>query len=380
MSFSLPLEVLSAMQISFKVGLPDGKFGFDMVPTEPQGTANLHPPTGLKLHLRASRDCNGVILTVSTSGGSHSPSDGKASEYTLGGQSNGNVSSPASTHPFDLDFPLSCEDEHRTSGPSLLDSFLSETTETLNMYCDGPSVLGPREDVFRAQLPGLDTDNLLYCDDHQSNSGPAILDSFPAEMTETGNTYCDGPTALDHLLFQRMCLPPTDTILAHIEEVHNEKRTPNNQSTDSHQSPSDNIDIAQDFAFSAESDGTDSPLPTTPSTADSSRSSSPRPSWKLRRAAPPYSPYFIAKPTSPKHPKAKPTQVFPCTMGCALDFSRKHDRMRHEVSQHGRVCEWRCDICLGFFSSEATLRKHKCKISGGARRIGDKQGQVTSTV
>ncbi|KAJ7728151.1 hypothetical protein DFH07DRAFT_782286 [Mycena maculata] len=315
MSFSLPLNLLSATQISFKVGLPDGIFAFDMVPLEPQRTSNFHPPSGLKLNLRAYSDCNGVTLTLSTSGESRSPSNASASDCILemsGSQPNGNLPSP---HPFDLDFRLYCEDEQRTSGSWMLDLFPS-----------------------------------------------------------------DGPSALDHLLFQRMYLPSTDKILTHVKAVHNEKRSTNNQSTDSSCPPSYNIDIAQDFAFSAESDSTDSPLPATPSTSDSSRSPRPRSRCsKLRRSEPPCSQYFTTKPTSPKRPKvsgAKSTQLFRCTMGCTMDFSRKHDRLRHEVAQHGRVCEWGCETCQRSFSSEATLRKHKCKISGGAKWIG---GQIPVT-
>ncbi|KAJ7650915.1 hypothetical protein FB45DRAFT_1078170 [Roridomyces roridus] len=54
---------------------------------------------------------------------------------------------------------------------------------------------------------------------------------------------------------------------------------------------------------------------------------------------------------------------FPCTMGCVLAFSRRHDRLRHEVSQHGRPKQWECDLCAKFFSSQKTLEKHnmRCK-------------------
>ncbi|KAJ6550582.1 hypothetical protein DFH09DRAFT_1319762 [Mycena vulgaris] len=33
-------------------------------------------------------------------------------------------------------------------------------------------------------------------------------------------------------------------------------------------------------------------------------------------------------------------QSFACDMGCIMSFSRKHDHVRHEMTQHGRVCEW----------------------------------------
>jgi len=48
---------------------------------------------------------------------------------------------------------------------------------------------------------------------------------------------------------------------------------------------------------------------------------------------------------------------------CSETFSRRHDLMRHEVSQHGKVPEWTCDGCRRFFSSEMTLKKHKCPAS-----------------
>ncbi|KAJ6617015.1 hypothetical protein B0H10DRAFT_1948699 [Mycena sp. CBHHK59/15] len=57
--------------------------------------------------------------------------------------------------------------------------------------------------------------------------------------------------------------------------------------------------------------------------------------------------------------KAKPT--FPCTFPiCPEVFSRKHDRLRHEVTQHGKQCEWICHKCRKFFASEKTLTKHRC--------------------
>lgn len=66
-------------------------------------------------------------------------------------------------------------------------------------------------------------------------------------------------------------------------------------------------------------------------------------------------------------PQTKEKQYFPCSFdGCPEVFSRKHDRMRHEVTQHGRLCEWACDQCRKFFATEKTLAKHKC-----TSRVGD---------
>ncbi|KAF8634332.1 hypothetical protein AX15_000989 [Amanita polypyramis BW_CC] len=69
--------------------------------------------------------------------------------------------------------------------------------------------------------------------------------------------------------------------------------------------------------------------------------------------------------------KPKPKQTFPCTLGCSEKFSRQHDRLRHEVSKHGKVCEFLCDACGRFFSSRKTLGNHKCPVAHGTTRWMD---------
>lgn len=66
--------------------------------------------------------------------------------------------------------------------------------------------------------------------------------------------------------------------------------------------------------------------------------------------------------------KPKPRSSFPCTHGCSERFSRQHDRLRHEVSKHGKVCEHSCDECGRFFSSKKTLGNHKCPVAQGNTR------------
>ncbi|TFL04497.1 hypothetical protein BDV98DRAFT_482297, partial [Pterulicium gracile] len=56
--------------------------------------------------------------------------------------------------------------------------------------------------------------------------------------------------------------------------------------------------------------------------------------------------------------KPKVRTYFPCTLGCGEKFSRQHDRLRHEVAKHGKVCEFVCSDCRRFFSSDRTLRNH----------------------
>ncbi|KAF9445792.1 hypothetical protein P691DRAFT_795293 [Macrolepiota fuliginosa MF-IS2] len=67
--------------------------------------------------------------------------------------------------------------------------------------------------------------------------------------------------------------------------------------------------------------------------------------------------------------KPKPRVSFPCTLGCSEKFSRQHDRLRHEVAKHGKVCEFSCEECGRFFSSKKTLSNHKCPVAQGTRWV-----------
>jgi len=66
--------------------------------------------------------------------------------------------------------------------------------------------------------------------------------------------------------------------------------------------------------------------------------------------------------------KPKARVSFPCTLGCNERFSRQHDRLRHEVAKHGKVCEFSCDECGRFFSTRKTLGNHKCPVAQGGTR------------
>ncbi|KAJ7086244.1 hypothetical protein C8R44DRAFT_893701 [Mycena epipterygia] len=120
------------------------------------------------------------------------------------------------------------------------------------------------------------------------------------------------------------------------------------------------------------SSGAEGAPATAPSTPSSRRSS---PSRSASRRASPSRPHgihhcadcardFTSDYTLSKHMRThlpKSQRSFPCTMGCTMNFSRRHDRLRHEIVQHGKVCETQCKLCLGYYSSAETLRKHKCK-------------------
>ncbi|KAF5331814.1 hypothetical protein D9611_008904 [Ephemerocybe angulata] len=66
--------------------------------------------------------------------------------------------------------------------------------------------------------------------------------------------------------------------------------------------------------------------------------------------------------------KPKPKVTFQCTEGCQERFSRQHDRLRHEVAKHGKICEFSCGDCSRFFSTKKTLGNHKCPVALGSTR------------
>ncbi|PFH49166.1 hypothetical protein AMATHDRAFT_119084, partial [Amanita thiersii Skay4041] len=66
--------------------------------------------------------------------------------------------------------------------------------------------------------------------------------------------------------------------------------------------------------------------------------------------------------------KPKIKVPFPCRQGCSESFSRQHDRLRHEVSKHGKICEFLCNECGRFFSTDKTLANHKCPAAKGVTR------------
>jgi hypothetical protein len=58
--------------------------------------------------------------------------------------------------------------------------------------------------------------------------------------------------------------------------------------------------------------------------------------------------------------RPKEKALFRCSAGCTESFSRQHDRLRHEVSKHGKISDWVCRRCQRFFSSSRTLDRHRC--------------------
>ncbi|EIM91235.1 uncharacterized protein STEHIDRAFT_165595 [Stereum hirsutum FP-91666 SS1] len=55
-----------------------------------------------------------------------------------------------------------------------------------------------------------------------------------------------------------------------------------------------------------------------------------------------------------------PKRRYICREGCSAEFSRLHDRLRHEAGKHNQLTEWFCFTCLRPFSSKKSLNRHTC--------------------
>ncbi|KAJ6485249.1 hypothetical protein DFH09DRAFT_1339840 [Mycena vulgaris] len=339
MSLTLPMHALSTMQVSFKVGLPDGKFAFNMVSGNDAENPSVPLESGMKLHLRAVGDSSGVTLTLCVS---RDNEEGLGSLVDINSQPLSQLGSRGP--PFDhIIF-------HR-------EPELNNSLEFLSHFDDDATA--ELLDLTLATIPGAEPQDSPF-------NLPNALGNFTLnEFLLDGdvNYNCDDNSDSD--------IPyPDDTPIIHIEG-------PAFDSTPLAQPATPHLEIFEhnvDAQYS--SDGSSVPpspttedipstAPSTPSDIPPSRRGSPsRPHAKHRCPDPVCARNFTSDYTLAKHMKAhlpKSQKSFPCTMGCTMDFSRKHDRLRHEVAQHGRICESECKTCLGFFSSEATLKKHKCK-------------------
>ncbi|KAJ7164450.1 hypothetical protein C8R46DRAFT_1352180 [Mycena filopes] len=344
MSLTLPMEALATMQISFRVCLPDGKFTFDMAAGAPCELATPQLESGMKLLLHAVRDASGVTLTLSTSGQPSPPprldNCEERPEDILEFPPPGPL--PLSKHCVpDIEQDQNSMDflgyPHMDDGskPLSLDYFNpSDAFRTLNMSLDVPDDPTNFNDYF--------FDTLNVAQNPETNSRPSFsYGSNPPDASES----------------KPLNTRPTEMEMVRAADKFNDTFT-----LASH-SPATETDATTPSVSSSES----SPAYSPPPGPQGSRS-------KLRCPEPACGRHFTSKYTLSKHVKAhepKSQKSFPCTMGCAMRFSRKHDRLRHEVTQHGRVCDWGCRACLGFFSSEVTLKKHKCKNAGGARWVSD---------
>ncbi|KAJ7739248.1 hypothetical protein DFH07DRAFT_943955 [Mycena maculata] len=337
MSLSLPIRALAAMQVSLKIG-SDGQFALEMG----QGSDADIPHAqldGLKLHLHSVANSTGVILSLFVSVEAESVNRHQAPCNTI-------VPAESCLDPSRIQSALGCG-----GGAQSLDFF--------SQLYSGGTLDSPEASLDFLQAVERDSGS-LECP--EAFDAFQIYDSLSLEITV--EPYDCGMQVMTTELPAFYVNPLQDVAAS-------DSTSPDAKSPDASTSPSESH--------------ADYPEPPSSPSGSTNRSSSgsPRPPTLAPRPdlhcpEPSCSRTFTSKYTLSKHAQkhiAKPPPCFPCSMGCSLEFSRRHDRLRHEVSQHGRVREWECKLCMGFFSTQVTLQKHKCKARAKLCR-----GQITELV
>jgi len=321
MSLIIPIEALSDMQVSFRVVLRDGTFAFCMTSIDNTlGDAPRQVESGIKLHLRATRDSNGVTLTLFTSPQSNGQVDLETTEIVLGSpeshESDRTCHAAAESIP---DRALPYSHLAGISEPLAFNHFPLHPLRMPNMPLDAPDDIGSFTD-YRFCTLDCGTENNVQQYWSFDDQGRGAEDWVGARCSDSSVNAVGANNWID------------DSTIYLLPLVDASAPTP---------------------STSSESSSLYSSVSGTGSTVQFQEASSREYSLPRRITA---------------H-ESKSEKLFPCTLGCTMRFSRKHDRLRHEVSQHGRICDWACSACLGFFSSQATLKKHKCKSGGGSRWI-----------
>ncbi|KAJ7780308.1 hypothetical protein DFH07DRAFT_765588 [Mycena maculata] len=312
---SFPVEELSRLQLLFKVGVPNGSFAFDVSST-PECVAQ-QARSGIKVHFCVEATPAGVTLRIWTSP--------------------------------------------------------ENTSKSMDSISTSNALMSPGLDII--QQEGIAESEYLW--------GLYSLDAACTDILLGVDSLVSGGEACSVFGFSNHLDPDSEGMMADSTNTNNIDTTENSTLEDS-----SNV-----WSPTLTNDPKEIPSPpsashsASPITSDTSSGSSPTshesspPSPSVSSASP--RPKFeCPEPQCKrmfKHPhtlkvhlkthKSKPRRVFQCTGGCAAFFSRQHDRLRHEVTQHGRVCEWVCEICSVFFSTSRTLENHRCKGASGTRWV-----------
>ncbi|KAJ7077614.1 hypothetical protein C8R44DRAFT_896213 [Mycena epipterygia] len=354
MSLTLPIEAMSRLQVSFKVCLPDGRFSFDMAPNPTPCSPRIND---LKLHFHGIHDeTGGVTFTVWVSGletnsdnriapensdmshPRHSYTPSSNYRDTLSESNPGFVPAPTIVPPAVLPLGESasirdvCAEDiglHSTTTPSA-DDPRDPISELMDIFDD--------DDPYMTGWPFLDGAP-QYSDTTYMHMTSPLVERRPNTPPPLPTPYIPSPAPACLSFVAVADMGPDATT-----SVNTDNDTPS--STQSDPSP-------------APSPSNSSPCDPGPSSQTPSDPSRP---FKCLHADCPL--WFKRLYTRRVHmnthlPGAGRDRHFPCTFaGCSMKFSRKHDRLRHEVGNHGMGTEWKCAPCNKFFSSQTTLERH----------------------
>ncbi|KAJ7145900.1 hypothetical protein C8R44DRAFT_972856 [Mycena epipterygia] len=346
MSLTLPVEAMSRLQVSFKVILPDGRFSFDMAENPTPCSTRV---SGLKLHFQGTHDeTGGVTFTVWASESGHPRTNSTDDDCTSPDESDVSYAHNPSINSLAKDIDLYKRSE--TGGMSSLDPLSVQAPAIPSIF---PS-LGDSNSGKNSKEPFTELIDIF--DDHdafQLLNGSVNHSEEPftemMDIFDDPNPFTTGWGRLDDHHENSLPLysdPPYDPqSIDNPPNILPPRLTPLLSTYDPLFSIAGTADTSP--TLSADTDA--------PSSADASIASSP--SESLHHDSPPSSSADPSRPfkclqtdcplwfkreyTRRVHmnihlPSTAKDRKFPCTFdGCAMLFSRKHDRLRHEVGNHG---------------------------------------------
>ncbi|KAJ7163867.1 hypothetical protein C8R43DRAFT_1122831 [Mycena crocata] len=375
MSLTLPVEEMSRLQVSFKVFLPDGGFSFDMASSPTPCSTRL---SGLKLHFRGTHDeTGGVTFTVWASGLPETNDE----DCSVLDNSDPQLEQLQSSSLNYLDFPKVSDSAldraifvpEPVMLPSSLFPCLGNSDSMIGEGCIDNSGLDPA--MTASVIPCISSPSELvssdmmgifdghdpfimgwagsFLDEHREDDlsqysdptyisdmariEPPATDTHPHRSSTPGVTSpVPPPLAYDDLLFVSVVGPDSVGASPVVRSETNMDETPASES-----SPSDSMQHDP-----------------------SSSSPPPDPARPFRCLHADFPLWFKRVYTRWVHmnthlPGSEKDRKFSCTFdGCSMQFSRKHDRLRHKVGNHGMGTQWNCGPCNKYFSSQSTLEWH----------------------
>ncbi|KAJ7077613.1 hypothetical protein C8R44DRAFT_992881 [Mycena epipterygia] len=320
MSLTLPIEAMSQLQVSFKVLLPDGRFSFDMAPNPAPCSPRV---SDLKLHFQGTHDeTGGVIFTVWVSGLETESDDGATPE-------NSDMYTPSSNYIDDLSETNAAD----VQAPTIIAS-----TSHPRVPITEPTDIFDDDDPYTTGWPFLDVNQ-----NHQE----MLLSQYSDTHLEMAPPLGEPTT------------PPSPCISSRPPAYHSVSFV---AVADLGSGASPSVATSPGTPSSSQSDASCAPSPSSSGEPSSAAPPDPSRPFKCLHADCPL--WFKRMYTRRVHmnthlPGSGRERRFPCTSaGCGMQFSRKHDKLRHEVGNHGMSTQWTCAPCNKFFSSQTTLERH----------------------
>ncbi|PFH51628.1 hypothetical protein AMATHDRAFT_2904 [Amanita thiersii Skay4041] len=361
MALTLPIEEVARLQVSFKVSLPEGKLTFEMSPNASVDVtdSSMASLRGLKLHFQGAHDSSGLSLNVWAS----CQQEGSSNPPPLFVTGDG----PPFRNTTQVQSPFSSVDNHSQKrhveavGEELTGRILSAPLSVptpsypLGFECQSPAnplLNGTCNDMAWEENEQFAYINSLDIYSAQCSGGgagtsaafnsPKAESGFVTDSSSTDTCTSTSPCSTSYTSSPKFWHPPFTSPLCHTASSPSQDGC-GTLETSSLLSSAD-TEMARYTAESLDNQIATISRPYPCLMANCDR-------WFKRD--------YTRRVHMLTHLRVRERQPFACTVpDCYERFSRKHDRLRHEVGRHGVEGQWKCSSCNRFFSSNVTMERH----------------------